>query len=236
MLTQQQLENILLLDIETVCMVSDYHDLPERMQALWDHKARKYMQPDLDKGTEELFWDKGGIHAEFGKVVCISCGYLRFDEQGLPTELRMKSFAGDNEKELLEDFGQTLNQFTKKPGRRICAHNGKEFDFPYLGRRYLIQQLEVPYALQVQGKKPWETPFLDTMELWKFGDYKSYTSLDLLTAIFDIPSSKDDMDGSQVSEYYWHRKALDEIKTYCEKDVKATAQVLLRMCGMPLLS
>jgi predicted PolB exonuclease-like 3'-5' exonuclease len=234
MFSTKELENLLFLDIETACMVEDYHELSPRMQDLWDKKARRYMQPDIDKGTEELFWEKAGIHAEFGKVVCISCGYLRFDEQGKPT-IKMKSYAGDDEKKILADFGEALNTFTSKAGRKLCAHNGKEFDFPFLGRRYIIHQLPIPYSLRVQGKKPWETIFVDTMELWKFGDYKSYTSLDLLTAILDIPSSKDDIDGSQVSETYWRKRDVDRIQIYCEKDVKVTAQVLLRMCGHSII-
>lgn len=235
MFNANALENLLFLDIETVCMVSDYHELSPRMAELWDHKARKYMHPEVDKGVEELFWEKGGIHAEFGKIVVISCGYLRFDEAGQPS-LKVKSFANDDEKVLLKEFGEMLNKFTSKAGRKLCAHNGKEFDFPYLGRRYVTNQLPIPYSLQTQGKKPWETNFVDTMELWKFGDYKSYTSLNLLTAILDVPTSKDDIDGSQVSTVYWREKDLDRIRVYCEKDVKATAQVLLRMSLLPLLA
>ena len=234
MFTKQELENLLFLDIETACMVADYYELEPRMQGLWDKKARRYMQQEPDKSSEELFWEKAGIHAEFGKVVCISCGYLRFDENGNPS-IKMKSFSGDDEGKILQDFAHALNTFTAKPGRKLCAHNGKEFDFPFLGRRYLIHQFPLPYALRVQGKKPWETIFLDTMELWKFGDYKSYTSLDLLTAILDVPSSKDDIDGSQVSDVYWRKRDVERIQVYCEKDVKVTAQVLLRMCGHSIM-
>lgn len=234
MFSKEELENLLFLDIETACIVEDYYELSPRMQQLWDKKARRYMQPDDDKSTEEIFWEKAGIHAEFGKVVCISCGYLRFDAEGKPS-IRMKSYAGDDEVKILKEFGEDLNTFTGKTGRKLCAHNGKEFDFPYLGRRYIINRLPIPYSLRVQGKKPWETVFVDTMELWKFGDYKSYTSLDLLSAILDIPSSKDDIDGSQVSETYWRKRDVERIKIYCEKDVKVTAQVLLRMCGYELI-
>jgi DNA polymerase elongation subunit (family B) len=204
------------------------------MQALWDKKSTKYARPEDDITPEELFWQKGAIHAEFGRVVCISCGYLRFDEDGIPS-ITTKSYYGTDEKDILTEFSVMLNKFTAKPGKKVCAHNGKEFDFPYLGRRYIINQLPIPYILQVQGKKPWETPYIDTMQLWKFGDYKSYTSLDLLTAILDIPTSKDDIDGSMVSTVYWRDKDPERIMQYCEKDVLASAQVLLRMCGMPLV-
>lgn len=235
MFTQQELENILFLDIETVPVVQSYDELPERLQPLWDKKSLKYQRNDSDKTSEELFFEKAGIHAEFGKVVCISCGYLQFDTEGIP-HITMKSYWGENEEEILREFGKMLDKYTAvKDGRNICAHNGKEFDFPYLGRRYVIHGLKIPYILRTQGKKPWEVKFIDTMELWKFGDYKAYTSLDLLSAILDIPSPKDDIDGSQVATVYWNEKGYDRIKEYCEKDVITSAQVLLRMCRMPLI-
>ncbi len=234
MFTPSQLENILFLDIETAPVVQDYHDLPERLQHLWDKKAKRYMRDDPEKVSEALFFEKAGIHAEFGRVVCISCGYLKFDEEKVP-QMKMKSFYGEDEGEILSTFGQALNMFTKKSGRNICAHNGKEFDFPFLGRRYVIHGLEIPRILKVYGKKPWEVSFIDTMELWKFGDYKAYTSLDLLSAILGISSPKDDIDGSQVGKVYWHEKDHERIKTYCEKDVKTTAQVVLRMSRQNLI-
>lgn len=235
MYSQSDLENILFLDCETAPMKLTYSELSPRMQALWDKKSRKYQSQSPDSSTAELFSEKAGIHAEFGLVVCISAGYLQFDSEGIP-HITMKSWCGDDEAENLKGFGRMLDKYSAVKGaRRLCAHNGKEFDFPYLGRRYVINRLNIPYMLQVQGKKPWETQFVDTMELWKFGDYKSYTSLDLLTAILDIPSPKDDIDGSQVAGVFWNDKDYDRIQKYCEKDVISTAQVLLRMSGLPLI-
>ncbi|MEO0896100.1 MAG: ribonuclease H-like domain-containing protein [Bacteroidota bacterium] len=235
MYTQNQLENLLFLDIETAPIAPTYDRLPERMRELWDSKMLRYQRQEPDKDAAQLFLDKAGIHAEFGRVVCISCGVIRFEEDGIP-KIRMKSYGGEDEASILQEFGQMLNKFTReKDGRSLCAHNGKEFDFPYLGRRYVIQGLEIPYALRVQGKKPWEINFVDTMELWKFGDYKAYTSLNLLSAVLDIPSPKDDIDGSQVREVFWVEKDYERIKVYCEKDVITTAQVLLRMSRLPLI-
>ena len=235
MFTQHQLENIRFLDIETACIVPEYAQLPERLQPLWDRKAGRYQSAEPDKSSAQLFFEKAGIHAEFARVVCISCGYLKFNADQVP-QLIAKSFYGADERSILTDFGGMLDQYTgAKAGRNICAHNGKEFDFPFLGRRYIVHGLAIPFVLQVQGKKPWEVSFIDTMDLWKFGDYKAYTSLDLLSAILGIASPKNDIDGSDISRVFWQEKDHERIKTYCEKDVLTTAQVLLRMSRMPLV-
>lgn len=235
MFSKGEIENLLFLDIETAPIAPQFDQLTSRMQDLWVAKSQKYIRNDDSLTPETAFFQKAGIHAEFAQVVCISCGYIRFDAQDQP-DITMKSYCYEDEKQVLQDFGSMLDKFTRaKQGRKICAHNGKEFDFPFLGRRYVVRSLPLPYALRVQGMKPWETPFVDTMELWKFGDYKSYTSLDLLAGILDIPSPKDDMDGSQVRAVFWEEKDLPRIQTYCEKDVITTAQVVLRMSRLPLI-
>ncbi len=236
MFTKEQIKNILFLDIETASSVPEYAQLSERMQELWDKKANRYRRgDDAEKSSAELFTAKAGIHAEFARVVCISCGYITFDDDNTPS-MTMKSYGGENEHEILTDFGKMLDKYTAvKGGRTLCAHNGKEFDYPFLGRRYVINQIRIPYSLQVQGKKPWEVNLLDTMELWKFGDYKSYTSLNLLSAVLDIPSPKDDIDGSDVGRVFWQEKDHERIRIYCEKDVRTTAQVMLRMNRFPLM-
>ncbi len=236
MFSSHELENILFLDIETATITPDYDSLSDRMRDLWDKKSLRYMRTDAPKTPEELFAEKGGIHAEFGKVVCISCGVVRF-EQGptAPPTIKLKSYYGSDEKNILDEFGEMLNMYMRrKEGINLCAHNGKEFDYPYLGRRYVIQGLPLPDALQLRGKKPWEVSLLDTMELWKFGDYKSYTSLELLAAVLDIPSPKDDIDGSQISQVFWEDQGYERIKAYCEKDVFTTAQIVLKMSRLPV--
>ncbi|MEL6651141.1 MAG: ribonuclease H-like domain-containing protein [Bacteroidota bacterium] len=236
MFKKEQLKDILFVDIETASVVAEYSQLSERMQELWDKKSKRYQRgDDADKSPEQLFGEKAGIHAEFARVVCISCGYLQFGEDG-KADLTLKSYGGEDEREILAEFGKMLDKYTAvKGGRNLCAHNGKEFDYPFLGRRYVINQLRIPYSLQVQGKKPWEVSLLDTMELWKFGDYKAYTSLNLLAAVLDIPSPKDDIDGSDVGRVFWQDKDHERIRIYCEKDVRTTAQVMLRMSRLPLL-
>jgi DNA polymerase elongation subunit (family B) len=205
----------------------DYSQVEERLQSLWEKKSGQLQQGKSEKTPSEMYHERAGIYAEFGKIICISCGVVVRSETGFT--FRLKSYYGDDEKKILQDFSEMLNRSTGI--KSLCAHNGKEFDFPYISRRLLIQGLPIPGILNLQGKKPWEVSHLDTMELWKFGDYKAYTSLDLLAAVFDIPTPKDDISGADVGRVYWQEKNIERIKSYCEKDVITTCQVLLRMNG-----
>ncbi len=228
MLEKLNLEYVLFLDIETVPLYKSYSDMPENLMKLWDAKAEKLAKQGEEKTAEELY-PRAGIYAEFGKIICISVGFMN------SAEFRLKSFYGDDEKILLEEFSALLNSHYNTPQHLMCGHNGKEFDFPYIARRLLINGLPLPRILNLQGKKPWEVQHLDTMDLWRFGDYKHYTSLNLLSSIFDIPSPKDDIDGSQVGEVYWKENDLERIVKYCQKDTLAVAQLLLRYMGRPLI-
>ncbi len=234
MFTRHQIENILFIDVETASQQASFEELSDRMQMLWEKKAQKYLKADSSENVKQLYQKKAAIHPEFARAVCISCGYIQFNSEGIP-DLTLKSYAGEYEPEILSTFGQMLTKFMAKDGRNLCAHNGKEFDFPFLGKRFLIQGIPLPDVLQIQGKKPWEVSFVDTMDLWRFGDYKSYISLDLLATVLGVPSPKDDIDGSEVSKIFWQEKNIERIQIYCEKDVKTTAQILLRMCQMPML-
>ncbi|MDB5004039.1 MAG: 3-5 exonuclease [Mucilaginibacter sp.] len=227
MLEQYDLSNILVLDIETVPQYATHDELPDHFKKLWDLKTQNQRKEE----TAENFYERAGIWAEFGKIICISVGIFT---GGKDRGLRIKSFAGHDEKELLEGFSAML---AGQPANLVlCAHNGKEFDFPYICRRLLINGLPLPKQLDIAGKKPWEIGHLDTMELWKFGDYKSYTSLNLLTAIFNIPTPKDDIDGSMVGSVYWKDNELERICIYCQKDVVATSQLLRRYRGEALIA
>ncbi|MBL7738175.1 MAG: 3'-5' exonuclease [Chitinophagaceae bacterium] len=224
--------NILFLDIETVPQQPDYDSMPEDWKELWNTKSASLLKYHEGETSESLY-PRAGIYAEFGKIICISCGVIQ--GSGDHKKISLKSFAGDNEKILLHEFSVMLNKwFTGEP-KFLCAHNGKEFDFPYLCRRIIINELPIPSILNVSGKKPWEIAHLDTMELWKFGDFKSYTSLNLLAHTLGIPTPKDDIDGSKVWEVYWKEKNLQRIITYCQKDVITVAQVFLRMQGEVLI-
>ncbi|MBT8307144.1 MAG: 3'-5' exonuclease [Maribacter sp.] len=229
MLDKIQLENILFLDIETVPEVENYQDLDVVKQELWEHKSQYQRKDDF---TAEEFYDRAGIWAEFGKIICISVGY--FNVKGDKREFRVTSFHGEESK-LLKDFKKLLNNHFKYPKNLLCAHNGKEFDFPYIARRMIIHGIKLPYKLDLFGKKPWEVPHLDTMELWKFGDFKHYTSLKLMANILGISSPKEDIDGSMVRDVYYEEQDLDRIVTYCELDVVTTAQVLLRLRNEEIL-
>lgn len=231
MLKNINYSKILFFDIETVPQTFDYNELDEKGQGLWDRKTR-FIQQREDLNAEEVY-EKAGIYAEFGKVVCISLGFV-LQKEG-ETQIRIKSIANEDEIVLLQEFLDLLNSYYNSPDFLFCAHNGKEFDIPFLCRRILINNLKIPYMLNVSGKKPWEIKHLDTMELWKFGDYKNYTSLDLLTYIFKIPTPKDDMDGSQVAKVFYQDKDLDRIIHYCEKDVVATIQLFRKYQGDTLI-
>ncbi|HEY6435621.1 MAG TPA: 3'-5' exonuclease [Ignavibacteriaceae bacterium] len=224
--------NILFLDIETVPQYPNYQQMPENWKALWDVKAGYLIRNKVDETCESVY-PRAGIYAEFGKIVCISCGFILGN--GDQKKLMIKSFAGDNEQILLHEFAEMLKKWSTHEQRFLCGHNGKEFDFPYLCRRMLINNIPIPGILNVAGKKPWEVNHLDTMELWKFGDFKNYTSLNLLAHALNIATPKDDIDGSVVWEVYWVEKNLERIIAYCQKDVVTVAQILLRMMGESLV-
>lgn len=227
-----ELRDVLFLDIETVACTDSYSSLDERLKVQWSRKAA-YLRRDSASTDEDLFNIRAGIYAEFGKIVCIAVGKFADNEAGELT-LRTKAYYGDDEKALLNEFKSMVERLDPNC-LKLCAHNGKEFDFPYLCRRMLIHGISLPAVLNLSGKKSWEVPHLDTMEMWKFGDYKHYTSLDLLAAIFNVPSSKGDMDGSQVNQVYYQEKNLEKIRTYCISDVVVLAQLFLKLKGCSLI-
>jgi DNA polymerase elongation subunit (family B) len=231
------LPKILFLDIETVSEKADYNSLDDDFKSLWRQKSAYWLRDREDPGDPEYadtYQGRAGIYAEFGKVICISMGLIILEKQEIHS-FRLNSFFGDQESELLSQFAAMLNKFFPDPNTHyICGHNIKEFDIPYLARRMIINGIKLPNLLDIAGKKPWEVRFLlDTLEMWKFGDYKHYTSLKLLAHILGIPSPKDDIDGSQVGKVYWEENDLERIKVYCEKDVVTTASVFLRLNNLP---
>ncbi len=228
---QTKLKNILFLDIETVPEESSFSNLVGEKQELYAQKTQYQRKEEF---TPEKFYERAGIWAEFGKIICISVGF--FDSQSEEIKFRLKSFFGDNEIKILMDFKRLLEQFYNQKQHVLCAHNGKEFDFPYIARRMIINKIDLPEKLNLFGKKPWEVPHLDTLEMWKFGDYKHYTSLNLLTNILEIPSPKEDIDGSMVRQVYYKDKDLERIAKYCENDTLAVAQVYLRFSNLDLLT
>lgn len=227
-----ELNQILFLDIETVGSTDNFQALDERLKTQWSRKSG-YFKKESQLSDEELFYERAGIYAEFGKIVCIAVGKI-FEKEDGQLGLKTKVYANHNEKILLEEFKAMLEKMDSTT-LKLCAHNGKEFDFPYISRRMLVNGIALPTSLNLMGKKPWEVLHLDTLEMWKFGDYKHFTSLDLLAAIFDIPSSKAGIDGSQVNAVYYKEKNLEKIKLYCARDVVVLVQLYLRLRSMPLL-
>ena len=224
--------NILFLDVETVPQYADYNSLPKDWKELWDTKATSLLKYHEEE-TKETIYHRAGIYAEFGKIICISCGFIQGNGGG--KRFVIKSYFGESEKILLVEFCEMLKKWALGEPKFLCAHNGKEFDFPYLCRRLIINNLPIPPILNNSGKKPWEVNHLDTLELWKFGDFKSFTSLNLLAHTLDIPTPKDDIDGSKVWSVYWNDKDLPRIVNYCQKDVITVAQIFLKMHGESII-
>lgn len=222
------INNILFLDIETVPQYADYNSLPRDWKELWDTKATSLLKYHEEE-TKETIYHRAGIYAEFGKIICVSCGFIF--GSGAEKKIILKSFSGENESVLLVEFCEMLKKWTASNDEQkfLCAHNGKEFDFPYLCRRLIINGLPIPTILNTSGKKPWEVFHLDTLELWKFGDFKSFTSLNLLAHTLGIPTPKDDIDGSKVWSVYWNDRDIPRIVNYCQKDVVTVAQIFLKL-------
>ena len=232
MLENISIHKILFLDVETVPVVPLFSELSKEFQLLWTEKTR--WQRSEGQTPDEFYGLKAGLMAEFAKVICVSVGYIY--EKNNTSFFRIKSFYGDDEQLLLNDLKILLDDKFATKGHYLCAHNGKEFDYPFLCRRMIVNGVSLPKILELAGKKPWEVRHLDTMELWRFGDYKHYTSIKLLAALFDIPTPKDDIDGSQVAKIYWQEHDLERIRVYCQKDTLTVAQILLKYMGKPKLT
>jgi uncharacterized protein YprB with RNaseH-like and TPR domain len=232
MLNKLDLNHLLFLDIETVPEVYNFDDLDEKTQELWGYKMKWQMEKEALEAKD--LYEKAGIYAEFGKIICISVGFL-VNAETPAVKYRTTSFAGDDEKKLLKEFADLLNTHYNRIDRYLCAHNGKEFDFPYIARRMLINGVRLPKMLDIAGLKPWEIKHIDTMELWKFGDYKHYTSLNLLAHLFGIPTPKDDINGADVARVYYEEGDIDRIVTYCEKDTLTVCQLLLKYKGLKMI-
>lgn len=232
MLSNLEIQNILFLDIETVPVVSNFSELDSNFQKLWTEKHH-FFRDSQHLEPAETFSNKGGIYAEFGKIVCISIGYLHMDKRN--RDFRIKSFSSGDESEILKAFAALIKKSFNTKKNNICGHNVKEFDIPYICRRMLVNSIEIPKIINVGGIKPWETQYIDTLQMWKFGDYKNYTSLKLLAHLFNLPTPKDDIDGHDVARVFWTDKDIARISTYCQKDVLTTAQLFFKFNQIPLL-
>jgi len=230
MLTDLDLHKILFLDIETVPLYPNFEDAPEVEQRYFEEKTAYQRKENF---SPQEFYNRAGIWAEFGKIVCISVGY--FGPQKKSRDFRLKTFKGE-EATLLNEFKVLVEQYFNSPKHLFCGHNAKEFDFPFIARRMLIHQISISKSLQLFNKKPWEVPHLDTLHLWRLGDYKHYTSLKLMAYVLNIPSPKDDIDGSQVADVFYKEKDINRIAVYCEKDVVTVAQIILKLRNENLLT
>ncbi|MBN1144821.1 MAG: 3'-5' exonuclease [Bacteroidales bacterium] len=231
MLEQVKIGNILFLDIETVPAYPAFEEAPGQIQMLWEKKSM-YLKREAE--TPGSLYQRAGIYSEFGRIICISTGMIGVQDDR--RVFRIKSFYQQEEKELLESFAGLISRLSQRREIELCAHNGKEFDFPYIARRMVIHGIGLPELFDIAGKKPWDVKHLDTLELWKFGDHKHYTSLNLLASVFGLESPKSDLDGSQVAHVYWHEQDLARIVEYCRRDVVTTAQIMLKFKGQEILA
>lgn len=233
MLYHAQLENVIFIDIETVPAYKSFEDIPEPLQQLWIDKFGKKL--DENETIQNQYFNNAGIYAEFGKIICISVGFVNIESS--QKQLRIKSFYAHEEQLILQSFANLLQNKHFQPADKFyfCGHNINEFDIPYLCRRMLVHQIQLPSILDISGKKPWEIKNVDTMVHWKFGDFKNYTSLKLLTALFQIQTPKDDISGKDVGRVYWEENDLERIRIYCQKDVLAVAQLFQRYKMQPLI-
>lgn len=231
------MQHILFLDVETVSQQPMFEAMNDHGRNLWKQKIG-YMARRDDREWEEddfarSYKDRAAIYAEFGKVIVISAGIITQTDDNI-LNLRIKSFYGDEERNVLESFASILHKNFHDPNMNVlCGHNIREFDIPYLCRRYSVHGISLPPLLNIAGKKPWEIKYVaDTLEMWKYGDHKNYTSLDLLAYTLGIASPKETLDGSKVGHCYWEEKDLEKIKQYCERDVVTVAQVYLKLNNM----
>lgn len=232
MYSSVNIERILFVDIETVPQSAGYDCLSNDMRRLWDKKAANIVRYDsgVDSSSPAHLYGRAGIYAEFGKVVCVSVAFIR------DGKLYVKSYTSHIEGEVLSAFAALVDKYFGTAECRLCGHNLKEFDLPYLCRRMIVNGVTIPKVMNLMGRKSWDNPHIDTLDMWKFGDYKHYTSLELLATTMGIPSPKDDIDGSEVAAVYWNDKDLARIATYCEKDTITVAQLFLKMTGQEPIS
>lgn len=231
MLENIALKRILFFDIETAPLQANYYELNNTMRELWDMRIAHFKPEAV--ANDEYYDQKAGVYAEFSKVICISMGFFTKSSEDGGWIFRVKSFYGHDEVEILENVFALFSKYFSN--FYLCGHNIKTFDVPFLCRRAIINGIRVPDLLNINSRKPWEIPFIDTMHLWKFGDYRNYTSLHLLTTVLNVPSPKEDMTGSDVAHVYWEEQDLERIKRYCEQDVLAIARVVLRFKSLPLM-
>lgn len=230
---RRKAKNLLFIDIETVSCKASFEQLDERMQEQWERKAANIRNDD-HLSAFDLFYRRAAIYSEFGKIVCIGVGALYWSDKDESMRFKVKSIAGDDEKAILLEFKDLMEKYPQNQ-LVLCAHNGKEFDFPYLCRRMLINGVHLPEALQISGKKPWEILHQDTLDMWRFGDFKSFAQLDLLAALFGIPSSKSDITGEDVTRVYYAENDLSRIQKYCKEDVVVLAQLWLCLNQYPMI-
>ena len=220
MISKDTLKKALYFDIETAGSIEKFEDLEKDnpiLSEIWKKRCRWLAQNSGEEHKNAAPWEfwnlKSSLHPEFAKVVCVSFG--AYDGE----EMKIQSFVGD-EYEILKNTNAVFNKAMTK-GWKLAGHTIKNFDIPFLGKRMIINKIDPSPMIASLNRKPWESPYLDIAEIFSFGGWgQSFTSLDLMSSVLGYESPKDDMDGSMVHNHFYSGR-IDEIKTYCEKDVLA---------------
>tara|TARA_B100000963_G_scaffold334854_1_gene328423 strand:- start:3596 stop:4315 length:720 start_codon:yes stop_codon:yes gene_type:complete len=231
MFTKNEITKMIFFDVETATTFKDHSELSDRMKKLWSKRCewlRSNYEDNEGKTDSELYSYKGALHPEFNKVLCVSFGRVEIDSTGEVTS-NVHTCSGHDEKEVLHNTLKVFEKFHAS-GFKFVGHNIKGFDIPVILKRSVINGLSIPSFLHLHNLKPWEMPFIDTSDVWNFGAWGgTRVSLDLMSASLNVPTPKDNMDGSMVSDAYWLEDRLEDIVKYCEKDVIATANVVLKL-------
>lgn len=224
------------VDTETIPGYKDFNDMPEELARMYERKFGHELannDPDKFDNFEDHYRARAALYPEFGKIVCLVIGVIFVDDKDKQEKLKLKTLCGRHEDKLLAEAAPIIDKFDS-----LVGHNSKEFDFPYLCKRFYVHGIQLPQILNIAGKKPWEVSLIDTMELWRFGSFKGSTSLELFAHCLGLPSPKQDMTGADVAKVYYemfdHMKdgelpfeaesaAIQKIGKYCQGDVVTLA-------------
>lgn len=237
MYTPAEVAKIVFFDLETA---SEYESLDQlalnkpKMAELWSKRCeylRSRFEENKDMTDEQLYEAKAALTPEFARIVCATFGRVTFI--GEDPNVIIKSYCSEHEDEVLDGIQKVFDKFASL---KFSGHNIKRFDIPMMCKRLLIHGRSLPKGLQIQNLKPWEMPFIDTSEVWSFGAWQEgFVSLELLVTAIGLETPKGDIKGEDVSRVFWQDGDTHRIAEYCQRDVFAGIQALLKLSGLPVV-